>query len=152
MSLRTRRFPNERLVVLAGLGGASALCLGLELAREHRYSGDFRFLVWNLILAWIPLLLALGLFTPIAAWGTMWLSANIIMEKSFVSHGAYVDKTYFVVELFCLLSRSGLVYGLDAALAPYMPAGLASTLVGTTRAELRSSGVRSAQPAGLSPA
>jgi uncharacterized membrane protein len=60
MSLRTRRHPNERLVVLAGLGVASALSLGLELVREHRFGAyDFRFLVWNLILAWIPLLLAL---------------------------------------------------------------------------------------------
>src|SRR5579871_1407563 len=75
------------------------------------------------------LLLALGLLTPIAAWGAMWLSANIIMEKSFVSHGAYTDKTYFMVELFCLQSRSGLAYGLDAALAPYMPLGVASALV-----------------------
>jgi uncharacterized membrane protein len=60
MGLRTRRHPNERLVVLAGLGVASALSLGLELVREHRYGAfDFRFLIWNLILAWIPLLLAL---------------------------------------------------------------------------------------------
>ena len=60
MDLRTRRSRNERLVVLAGLGVASALCLGLELVREHRYGVyDFRFLIWNLILAWIPLLLAL---------------------------------------------------------------------------------------------
>jgi uncharacterized membrane protein len=60
MDLRTRRSANERLVVLAGLGVASALCLGLELVREHRYGAyDFRFLIWNLILAWIPLLLAL---------------------------------------------------------------------------------------------
>jgi len=60
VALRTRRHPNERLVVLAGLGVASALCVGLELVREHRYGVfDFRFLVWNLILAWIPLLLAL---------------------------------------------------------------------------------------------
>ena len=60
MDLRTRRSPNERLVVLAGLVVASALCLGLELVREHRYGAyDFRFLIWNLILAWIPLLLAL---------------------------------------------------------------------------------------------
>jgi len=29
----------------------------------------------------------------------------------FVSHGAYVDKTFFVVELFCFLSRSGLAFG-----------------------------------------
>jgi uncharacterized membrane protein len=60
MDLRNRRSPNERLVVLAGLGVASALCLALELVREHRYGAyDFRFLIWNLILAWIPLLLAL---------------------------------------------------------------------------------------------
>ena len=60
MDLRTRRSQNERLVVIAGLGVASALCLGLELVREHRYGAyDFRFLIWNLILAWIPLLLAL---------------------------------------------------------------------------------------------
>src|SRR5262245_9174141 len=60
MYLRTRRSPNERLVVLVGLGVASALCLGLEVVREHRYGAyDFRFLIWNLILAWIPLLLAL---------------------------------------------------------------------------------------------
>ena len=63
MALRTRRHPNERLVVLAGLGVASALCVGLELVREHRYGAfDFRFLVWNLILAWIPLLLALFVY------------------------------------------------------------------------------------------
>ena len=60
MSLRTRRHPNERLVVLSGLGVASALCLGLELYREHHYGAfGFRFLVWNLILAWIPLLFGL---------------------------------------------------------------------------------------------
>jgi uncharacterized membrane protein len=60
VSLRTRRFRKERLVVLAGLGGASALALGLELVRERHYGTiDFRFLVWNLVLAWVPLMLAL---------------------------------------------------------------------------------------------
>ena len=83
--------------------------------------------------------------------GTMWLSANIIMEKSFISHGAYVDKTYFAVELFCLISRSGLAYGLDAALAQYVPATLASAVVAVTTGELPKPGMRTAQPAGLSP-
>jgi uncharacterized membrane protein len=60
VSLRTRRFPNERLYVLLGLGGASALSLALELVRERHYGAlDFRFLVWNLILAWVPLVFAL---------------------------------------------------------------------------------------------
>lgn len=98
------------------------------------------------------LLLALGLFTPIAAWGTMWLSANIIMEKSFISHGAYSDKTYFAVELFCLISRSGLAYGLDAALAPYLPVGISSTLVGVTPGELSRPARPATQRAGLSTA
>ncbi len=60
MNLRSRRYTNERLVVLVALGAASALCLALELVRERHYGAtDYRFLVWNLILAWIPLILAL---------------------------------------------------------------------------------------------
>ena len=61
--MRTRRYSNERAVVLAGLGAASAICLGLELVRERRYDAlGFRFLVWNLTLAWVPLLLALFVY------------------------------------------------------------------------------------------
>ena len=70
------------------------------------------------------------------------------MEKSFISHGAYVDKTYFVVELFCLVSRSGMAYGLDAALAPYIPATLSSTLVAIIPGEASTGGSRLRQPAG----
>jgi uncharacterized membrane protein len=63
MRIRTRRHPNERAVVLAGLGLASVICIGLELVREvHFGSTGFRFLLWNLVLAWIPLLLALGIY------------------------------------------------------------------------------------------
>ena len=63
MGLRTRRFPNERLVVLAGLVLASGLCLALEVVRERHFGTlDFRFLLWNLFLAWIPLVLALVVY------------------------------------------------------------------------------------------
>ena len=63
MTMRTRRLPNERLLVLAGFALASALCIGFELVREH-HNGDagFRFLLWNLMLAWIPLLVALAVY------------------------------------------------------------------------------------------
>jgi uncharacterized membrane protein len=61
--MRTRRFANERLVVLASLGLASLVCVGLEFVRElHFQNQGFRFLLWNLALAWIPLLIALGVY------------------------------------------------------------------------------------------
>jgi uncharacterized membrane protein len=50
------------LPVLALLG-ASAFCVALVLARRHLYGpGGFRYLVWNLGLAWVPLLVALLLY------------------------------------------------------------------------------------------
>jgi uncharacterized membrane protein len=61
--MRTRRHPNERLLVLAGLGLASALAVVLELYRQHHYGdASFRFLLWNLMLAWIPLVIALAVY------------------------------------------------------------------------------------------
>ena len=91
MGLRTRRFPNERLVVLVGLGGASALCLGLELVREHRYSIDFRFLVWNLVLAWIPLLLALGVYDAYRRGRSLlWVAPMIVLWLLFLPNAPYI--------------------------------------------------------------
>jgi hypothetical protein len=124
-------------------GPYTAFLSGVVVGRPDTWAGMF--VSGELIFG---LLLALGLFTPIAAWGTMWLSANIVMEKSFISHGAYVDKTYFVVSLFCLLSRSGLAYGLDAVLAHYVPATLSSTLVGAMPGETLATGTHAAQPVG----
>ena len=91
MGLRTRRFPNERLVVLVGLGGASALCLGLELVREHRYSIDFRFLVWNLVLAWIPLLLSLGVYDAYRRGRSLlWVAPMIMLWLLFLPNAPYI--------------------------------------------------------------
>jgi uncharacterized membrane protein len=91
VGLRTRRFPNERLVVLVGLGGASALCLGLELVREHRYSTDFRFLVWNLVLAWIPLLLALGVYDAYRRGRSLlWVAPMIVLWLLFLPNAPYI--------------------------------------------------------------
>jgi uncharacterized membrane protein len=71
---------NRRLVVLVGLVAASALCLTLVLVRNI-YTGNvnFRYLMWNLVLAWIPFLLALGAYASarrrwtIAVLGAGWL-------------------------------------------------------------------------------
>ncbi len=63
MQLRRRRYSNERLVVLCGFGLATGVCVALELFRERHYGTlDFRFLLWNLFLAWIPLLIALAVY------------------------------------------------------------------------------------------
>lgn len=120
----------------------TALLSGVVVGRPDTWAGLF--VSGELVFG---LFLAFGLFTPIAAWGAMWLSANIVMEKSFLSHGAYVDKTYFVVEFFCLITRSGLAYGLDAALAAHMPVTLSSTLVATMPGEAPSGGSRLTRPA-----
>jgi hypothetical protein len=76
------------------------------------------------------ILVAVGLFGSVATMGAMWLSANIILEKSFITHGTYVDKTFFIAELFCLVTGAGLVYGLDAALQDQVPPVVAETLMG----------------------
>jgi uncharacterized membrane protein len=58
--IRTEHHPNERLLVLAALAAASVLCVSLELFRETYYgTNGFHFLLWNLFLAWVPLLFAL---------------------------------------------------------------------------------------------
>src|SRR5262249_40204331 len=83
MHIRSRRHPNERPLVLAGFALASAICVALELYGEARYHATgMRFLLWNLFLAWIPLLLALALYdlyrrgsrsTLFAPIGALWL-------------------------------------------------------------------------------
>jgi uncharacterized membrane protein len=81
--LRTRRYANERVAVLAALGIASVFCVLLEGFRELHYQGaGLRFMLWNLILAWVPLVLALLVYdryrtgTPVVRlvpWAVLWL-------------------------------------------------------------------------------
>jgi uncharacterized membrane protein len=83
VSIRTRRWANERIAVLVGLGLASVLCLALEFVREAHYHGyGMRFMVWNLVLAWVPLLLAVLIYDRyrlgrpllrLAPWALLWL-------------------------------------------------------------------------------
>jgi uncharacterized membrane protein len=70
----------RRLLVLAGLVLASAWSCLLVAARiHHTGSQDFRYLVWNLALAWVPFALALIAYAcarrawAIAALGFGWL-------------------------------------------------------------------------------
>jgi uncharacterized membrane protein len=73
----------RRLLSLALLGLASALCVALVAVRITRTeTPEYRFLLWNLFLAWLPFLFALALYDgyrrgrgrlTLAVWGVAWL-------------------------------------------------------------------------------
>jgi uncharacterized membrane protein len=53
------RRSRRRLVTIIGLFTGSLFCVGLVLVRNvHTGNGNFRYLIWNLFLAWIPFVLA----------------------------------------------------------------------------------------------
>ena len=82
------------------------------------------------------LLMAMGVFTPVAAIGLLVQSTNYILSKGLIAHGAYSDKTFFAVDLVCLIVMAGLAYGLDATLRRHVPSSLARTLMGVGGAEV----------------
>jgi uncharacterized membrane protein len=92
MALRHQRYPQERLFVLTGLGLASALCVGLEAVHEVHYTAlDFRFLLWNLVLAWIPLLLAILVYDRYRAGARLLpLSPALALWLLFLPNAPYI--------------------------------------------------------------
>ena len=55
----------RRILTVAGLFVASLFCVALVVVRNiHTGNGNFRFLIWNLFLAWIPFLLAVLVYDP----------------------------------------------------------------------------------------
>jgi uncharacterized membrane protein len=73
---------DRRALTIPALLAASALCVATVVLREHHTGNDFyRFLVWNLVLAWVPLVLALAAYASASrgasaasvAFGLLWL-------------------------------------------------------------------------------
>src|SRR6476660_5312223 len=53
----------RRILTVAGLFVASLFCVALVVVRNiHTGNGNFRFLIWNLFLAWIPFALAVFVY------------------------------------------------------------------------------------------
>jgi len=80
MEARQRR--DRRALAIPALLAASAFCVATVAWREHHTGSDFyRFLIWNLVLAWVPLVLALAAYASArrrasgvtVAFGLMWL-------------------------------------------------------------------------------
>ena len=58
--MRSAAASNRRIATLVALLASSGFCLALLVAREQRTgSEDYDFLAWNLLLAWVPFVLAL---------------------------------------------------------------------------------------------
>jgi len=57
------RFSRRRLATVLGLFAASLFCVALVVVRNvHTGNGNFRYLIWNLFLAWIPFALAVFVY------------------------------------------------------------------------------------------
>jgi uncharacterized membrane protein len=73
---------DRRALTIPALLAASALCVATVAVRERHTGSDFYgFLVWNLVLAWVPLVLALAAYASArrgasvasVAFGVLWL-------------------------------------------------------------------------------
>src|SRR4051812_48275637 len=113
---------------VAALLGASAWCVLLVVARRELYGpGGFRYLVWNLWLAWVPLLVALLLY---AAYRRRHTSAELLALGA-----AWLvflpNAPYMVTDFVHLGERHRLVNTLILAsfAFPALPPGVGSMLL-----------------------
>jgi len=96
---------DRRILTVAGLAAASAVCLALVAERMHlAESHHYGFLVWNLILAWVPFVLALGAYdrarrrgvdAGVVGMGVLWLlffpnAPYILTDFVHLEHGTKV--------------------------------------------------------------
>lgn len=104
----------RRLAVLAALGGLSLLFVAMILVRQA-YSGEpvHRWLVWNLFLAWVPLVFALAVYDgarrglgriPLLVLGGLWLlffpnAPYLVTDLKYVGQFTDVPLWYDVVLL-----------------------------------------------------
>lgn len=118
---RPVHFSHQRLFAIFWLAAASCLCIGILAARMiHLHTTGYRFLLWNLFLAWIPLVCALAAErmrsrVGVAACGAAWLvflpNAPYILTD--LAHARGTTGNWFWYDLIMLLSfaLTGLLLG-----------------------------------------
>jgi uncharacterized membrane protein len=118
-------FSDRRLAVLAALGALSAFVVGLVAFRvAYTHTLDNAGLVWNLLLAWIPLGLALLLYdrrvrraglATLAGLGLLWLlffpNAPYIVTDFEHLAGSTGEKFWYDGVLIALAATTGLLVG-----------------------------------------
>jgi uncharacterized membrane protein len=118
--------PRERIwsrLVIPGLLAASALCTALVALRVHHTGfGDYRFLVWNLFLAWVPFLVALSAHARplrgragVAVVTPLWLlffpnAPYIVSDFVHLHHGAAVP-LWFDAMMLAGFATTGMLLG-----------------------------------------
>jgi uncharacterized membrane protein len=119
------RSRNDRALAIGSLLLATAFCLGLLFVRKHYTGYGFRFLAWNLFLAWVPFAFAIlaydsskrGFrlsFIPLAAlWLLFFPNAPYIVTDLFhLRDLAGVAPLWYDVLLFTAFAWTGLLLGL----------------------------------------
>jgi uncharacterized membrane protein len=124
------RISDRRLATLGALVLASALCIALLAFRErYPHGAEYRFLAWNLFLAWIPFVLALVLYDgdrrraspafllPVAAAWLLFLPNAPYIVTDFVHVGGVAGvPVWYDAGMIASFAATGLVLGLGSVL------------------------------------
>jgi uncharacterized membrane protein len=111
-------------LLLPALAAASALCIVTVVYRGH-HTGDhfYAFLVWNLVLAWVPLVLALGAYASArrrqgvatVVLGVLWLlffpNAPYLLTDFIHLHESTATPLWYDALMLALFAWTGLLLG-----------------------------------------
>jgi uncharacterized membrane protein len=115
---------DRRALTIPALAAASALCVATVEYRDH-HTGDtfYRFLVWNLVLAWVPFVLALGAYASArrgkgvaaAVLGVLWLlffpNAPYLLSDFIHLHESRATPLWYDALMLAAFAWTGLLLG-----------------------------------------
>ena len=115
---------DRHALTIPSLVTASALCVATVEYRSH-HTGDsfYRFLIWNLILAWVPFVLALGAYVSArrgngvaaAVLGLLWLlffpNAPYLLSDFIHLHESHATPLWYDALMLAAFAWTGLLLG-----------------------------------------